>query len=117
MTQNIRFGIGVPTATEGMMYPVPYAGIDQAIRIAVEAESLGYESVWGNDHVSTQSYVRREFQQPPSYFDPLSYLSYLAAVTTEVRLATCVVLAPVPPDDGRDREMIELTASSVLPLL
>ncbi len=31
--------------------------------------------------------------------------------------ATSVVLAPVPPDDGRDREMIELTASSVLPLL
>ncbi len=94
MTQNLRFGIGVPTATEGMMYPVPYAGIDQAIRIAVEAESLGYESVWGNDHISTQSYVRREFQQPPSYFDPLSYLSYLAAVTTTVRLATCVLVLP-----------------------
>jgi len=31
--------------------------------------------------------------------------------------ATSVVLAPVPPDNGRDREMIELTASSVLPLL
>tara|TARA_Y100000590_G_scaffold391438_1_gene468053 strand:- start:9447 stop:10457 length:1011 start_codon:yes stop_codon:yes gene_type:complete len=94
VTKNIRFGIGVPTATEGMMYPVPYAGIEQAIRIAVEAESLGYESVWGNDHVSTQSYVRREFEQPPSYFDPLSYLSYLAAVTTEVRLATCVLVLP-----------------------
>jgi len=94
VTQNVRFGIGVPTATEGMMYPVPYAGIEQAVHIAVEAETLGYESVWGNDHVSTQSYVRREFQQPPSYFDPLSYLSYLAAVTSKIRLATCILVLP-----------------------
>tara|TARA_Y100000590_G_scaffold47365_1_gene50202 strand:+ start:3044 stop:4051 length:1008 start_codon:yes stop_codon:yes gene_type:complete len=92
--QNVRFGVGVPTATEGMMYPVPYADIDQALHIATEAESLAYDSIWGNDHVSTQRYVRNEFPRPPSYFDPLSFLSYVAAVTSRVRLATCVLVLP-----------------------
>ena len=89
-----RFGIGVPTATEGMMYPVPYASIQEAVELALAAERLGYESVWGNDHLSTQAYVRAEFDQPPSFFDPLGYLSYVAARTERIRLATCVLVLP-----------------------
>ena len=76
------------------MYPVPYAGIEDAIRLAIEAEAMGYESVWGNDHVSTLDYVRREFEKPPSFFDPLTYLAYVAAVTEHIRLATCVLVLP-----------------------
>ena len=94
MTEPVRFGLGVPTATEGMMYPVPYAGIEDAVRLATEAEALGYDSVWGNDHVSTQGYVRREYDQPPSFFDPLTYLAFVAAVTQRIRLATCVLVLP-----------------------
>jgi probable F420-dependent oxidoreductase len=90
----MRFGLGVPTATEGMMYPVPFAGVDQAVELAVAAERLGFESVWGNDHVSTQSYVRAEFADPPRFYEPLAYFSYLAAVTSRVRLATCALILP-----------------------
>ncbi|NED94748.1 LLM class flavin-dependent oxidoreductase [Phytoactinopolyspora alkaliphila] len=89
-----RFGIGVPTATEGMMYPVPFASAQQAVELAVVAEELGYDSVWGNDHLSTQAYVREEFDQPPSFFDPLGYLAYVAARTERIRLATCVLVLP-----------------------
>ncbi len=35
---TIRFGLGVPTGTEGMMYPVPYASIEEAVDVAVRAE-------------------------------------------------------------------------------
>lgn len=90
----MRFGLGVPTGTEGLMYPVPYADIHQAVRLAVEAERLGFESVWGNDHVTTQAYVRAEFDQPPRYYDPFGYLSYVAAVTSRVRLATAIMVLP-----------------------
>ena len=89
-----RFGLGVPTATEGMMYPVPYAGIEEAVELAIAAERLGFDSVWGNDHVSTQRYVRAEFDTPPNFFDPLSYLAFVAARTTTLRLATCVLVLP-----------------------
>lgn len=37
----VRFGLGVPTATEGMMYPVPDAEAAAAVELAVQAERLG----------------------------------------------------------------------------
>lgn len=91
---TIRFGLGVPTATEGMMYPVPYADAAEAVHLAVEAERLGFESVWGNDHASTQQYVRQEYADPPRFWDPFSYLSFVAARTKRIRLATAVAVMP-----------------------
>jgi probable F420-dependent oxidoreductase len=88
----MRFGLGVPTGTEGMIYPVPYADPAQAVDLAVRAEQLGFDSVWGNDHVSTQAYVRAEFEQPPRFYDPYLYLSYVAARTTRIRLATAITV-------------------------
>lgn len=90
----MRFGVGVPTGTEGMMYPVPYADIGQAVELSVAADRLGYDSVWGNDHVSTQRYVREEFDEPPRFYDPLGYLAYVAALTTRVKLGTAVLVLP-----------------------
>jgi probable F420-dependent oxidoreductase len=90
----MKFGLGVPTGTEGMMYPVPYADPGQAVRLAVEAERLGFDSVWGNDHVSTQRYVREEFDTPPRFYDPLGYLSYVAACTSRLRLASAILVMP-----------------------
>lgn len=90
----VRFGLGVPTATEGMMYPVPYATPAEAVELAVRAEDLGFESVWANDHLSTQEYVRAEFDEPPRFLDPLGYLAFVAARTTVLRLATCILVLP-----------------------
>jgi probable F420-dependent oxidoreductase len=86
----MKFGFGVPTGTEGMMYPVPYADPEQAVMLAIEAERLGFDSVWGNDHVSTQGYVRAEFPEPPRFYDPYLYLSFVAAETTTLGLATAI---------------------------
>lgn len=88
----MRFGFGAPTGTEGMMYPIPYANIDQAVLLAVEAERLGFDSVWGNDHVSTQAYVRAEFPDPPRFYDPYLYLSYVAGQTSTLGLGTAVTV-------------------------
>jgi probable F420-dependent oxidoreductase len=75
-----------------MMYPVPYASAEEAVQLAVAAEEMGFESVWGNDHVSTQRYVRAEFADPPRFFDPFAYLAFVAARTERIRLATCVAV-------------------------
>lgn len=88
----MRFGLGVPTGTEGLMYPVPFADPDQAVRLAIEAERLGFDGVWGNDHVTTQQYVRAEFDSPPRFYDPYLYLAYVAAETSTLRLATAVTV-------------------------
>lgn len=88
----MKFGLGVPTGTEGLMYPVPYADPDAAVKLALAAERMGFDSVWGNDHVTTQSYVQAEFPEPPRYYDPYIYLSYMAAQTTTLQLATAITV-------------------------
>ena len=71
------------------------AGIDDVARIAVEAERLGYDSVWCNDHLTTQRYVRQRWAEPPSYYDPFVALSFVAAATERVRLGTSIVVLPM----------------------
>jgi hypothetical protein len=61
----MRFGVEIPTCMAGMMYPVPFASVQDVIRLAQEAEQLGYHDVSGNDHLSTQRYVREAWATPP----------------------------------------------------
>jgi probable F420-dependent oxidoreductase len=89
---------GLPTCMEGMMYPVPFATPADVVRIAKHAEALGYHSVWGNDHMTTQRYVREEFPQPPNFWEPLITYAYLAAQTTTLRFGTGMLVTPMRRD-------------------
>lgn len=89
---------GLPTCMEGMMYPVPFADPDAILRIALHAEALGYHSVWGNDHMTTQQYVRQEFETPPNFWEPLITYAYLAAKTTTLRFGTGMLVTPMRRD-------------------
>jgi probable F420-dependent oxidoreductase len=67
-----------------------------ATRIARLAEELGYESLWTGEHMALP-----RPQVPPShrapdhpFLDPIVALTYLAASTTTIRLATGVLLLP-----------------------
>lgn len=91
----MKFGVEIPTCTAGMMYPVPFATAQDVIRVAVEAEQLGYHDVGGNDHLSTQQYVRRAWASPPDYFEPLTVLANVAARTSVVRLTTGILVLPM----------------------
>lgn len=91
----MRFGVGLPTCTEGMMYPVPFASPADVVRIAVEAEALGYYAVMGNDHMTTQRYVRDEYRDPPNFYEPLITYSVLAPQTSRIRLMTGVIVLPM----------------------
>ncbi len=90
--------VGLPTCMEGMMYPVPFASVEQVVQIAKRAEALGYDSVWGNDHMSTQRYVREEFSSPPNFFEPLITYAYLAAETERLRFGTGLLVLPMRRD-------------------
>jgi probable F420-dependent oxidoreductase len=91
----MRFGVGLPTCTSGMMYPVPFATPDDVVRVAVEAEQLGYYEVAGNDHLSTQRYVRERWAAPPDFYEPLVTYAYVAARTSVIRLMTGVIVLPM----------------------
>lgn len=60
----MKFGIEVPNCLAGMMYPVPFATAADVVNVAMEAEQLGYYDVAGNDHLSTQQYVREAWPAP-----------------------------------------------------
>lgn len=91
----MRFGVGLPTCTAGMMYPVPFATSDDIVEIAIESEQLGYYEVAGNDHFTTQRYVRERFPDPPDFFDPLIAYAYCAAKTSVLRLMTGIIVLPM----------------------
>lgn len=91
----MRFSVALPTCVEGLVYPVPYITPDKLIKVGLAAERLGYHSVWGNDHLHTQNYVRAEWKTAPNYYEPLISLAVLSARTTRLRLGTAVIVMPM----------------------
>lgn len=91
----LRFGVHIPTCIEGVMYPIPFARAEDILPTALLCERLGYDSVWGNDHMTTQRYVQREFADPPNYYEPLVTFAYVAARTTRLRVCTCILVLPM----------------------
>lgn len=90
-----NFGLGIATGTEGLMYPIPYSSARDVVDLSVYAEKLGFHSVWGNDHITAQNYVREEFDnKPPRYYAPLLELAAIAERTTTLKLATALLVIP-----------------------
>jgi probable F420-dependent oxidoreductase len=89
------FGISVPNCVEGMAFPIPFAGHSDVVRVAQEAEQLGFDSILANDHWNTQNYVRSAFPDPPRYYEPLIMLAHIAAKTDTIRLVTGVIVLPL----------------------
>jgi probable F420-dependent oxidoreductase len=72
--------------------------------VATAADELGFESIWTVEHVA----VPKDYQSPYPYSesgkmggpddmsipDPFTWLSYIAAVTTNIKLATGVAILP-----------------------
>ena len=94
----MRVSAGLPTGMEGLTYPIPFSDPEAVIEIAKHAERLGYHSVWGNDHMTTQRYVRAEFPTPPRFWEPLITYSFIAAETTTLRLGTGILVMPMRRD-------------------
>jgi probable F420-dependent oxidoreductase len=89
---------GLPTGMEGLTYPIPFSDPAAIIRIAQHAEALGYHSVWGNDHMTTQHYVRAEFPTPPRFWEPLMTYAFVAAATKTLRFGTGLLVLPMRRD-------------------
>lgn len=95
---SVIVSAGLPTGMEGLTYPIPFSEPEAVIRIAQHAERLGYHSVWGNDHMTTQHYVRAEFPVPPRFWEPLITYAFVAANTKTLRLGTGVLVLPMRRD-------------------
>ena len=89
----------------GIMFAnVLFGDGEGAKAIATAADDLGYESIWTVEHVA----VPKDYQSPYPYSptgkmggpddmsipDPFTWLTYIAAVTTNIKLATGVAILP-----------------------
>jgi probable F420-dependent oxidoreductase len=71
-------------------------GIEDAqalVDLAVRAEELGFDSVWVHDHVFNVGHVLDRIGDGP-YYEPLTFLGFVAARTRRVRLGTSVLVLP-----------------------
>ncbi len=91
----MELGVGLPTST-------PYASVGSILRIAEEAERLGYNSVWTYERLlypiaGTTRPDGSTQMLPDSYkstYEPIETLSFVAARTQRVKLGTSIVNAP-----------------------
>ena len=91
----MRFSVQLPTCTEGLVNPVPFATPADFIRLAQAAERLGYDAVWGNDHITPAPYVRTKWADPPNFYEALVTLATVGAQTERIRLGTAVLVLPL----------------------
>lgn len=91
----MRFSVSIPTCREGLSLPLPFGSPDDATRIALRAEDLGYHSVWANDHITPPAYVSADYDTPPRWIEPLITLAFVAARTRGIRLGTAVLVLPM----------------------
>jgi probable F420-dependent oxidoreductase len=92
----MKFSVGLNTGFEGVMVPVGFAHAADFIAQARLCERLGYDSVWGNDHITTQDYVRKLHPgQIPNFFEPLITLATIAGATSRIGLGTALTVLPM----------------------
>lgn len=98
----MKFSICLSTGYEGLVYPVNFCKPQDLVRQSQLAEKLGFDSVWGNDHITTPNYVRDHFTDSPNFYDVLITLAMIAQATTTLRVGTALLVVP-------NREPVYLT--------
>ena len=92
----MKFSVALPTSYEGLGYPVGLVrDASTFVRLAREAEALGYDGVWANDHLVTPRFLRDSPDGAPRFYDPLVVLAQIAGATDGIRLGTAVVALPL----------------------
>jgi len=95
----MKFGIRLPNSG-------PLATRENMVKVAEEAEKLGFDSIWVHDHIlwgteqhrthlSAGSAEALDKTQGPNFYESITTLSYIAGRTTNVRLGIAVLVVPL----------------------
>jgi probable F420-dependent oxidoreductase len=90
----MKFSVCLSTGYEGLAYPVGFCEPQDLIRHGQLAEELGYDSVWGNDHITPPFYVREHVKASPNFYDVLITMAMIAQATTRLRVGTALLVMP-----------------------
>lgn len=91
----MKFGYSIPS-NQG------FEDVHELVQLAALAEEQDFDSVWASEHLFHSSYIAERLDDRP-YFEPLTILTAVAAVTSKVRLGTSVLVLPWhdPPRLGK----------------
>jgi probable F420-dependent oxidoreductase len=95
---KISFGIRVPNSG-------PLSGVENIVRTAQKAEELGFDSIFVHDHVVWSTEMHRHHissgahealadDQSADFYEALTVIGYLAAVTSRVQLGVACLVMP-----------------------
>lgn len=87
------------------------ADVHDVLALAVEAEQLGFDSIWTADHLLHTGKVRERLDERP-YWHPLGVLSAAAVMTTRITLGTSVMVLPYHEPVGMAKYAATLDALS-----
>ena len=95
----MKFGIGIPNCREGRGVPSPFGEPSKIVSLTREAERLGYDSVWADDHIVVTQRMHKEGMDlrdgtHPNWYDPLVTLAACATTTSRIQLCVGVVCVP-----------------------
>ena len=89
----MRFGLALPHY--GFSFPdAGPASFDRVAEVALEAERLGFDSVWASDHFYLSIAKYGGGERLHEALEPVTTLAGLAAITSRIRLGTLVLSAP-----------------------
>lgn len=110
----MKFGIKLP-------HSGALAGVESIKRIALEAEDLGYDSVWVHDHVTYDTdwfahrgsgLIEQTEGLAPDLYESLTTLTYVAGFTERVKLGTAILVLPLRDPRVLARQAMTLQALS-----
>jgi len=87
------------------------ADVHQVLELAVEAEQLGFDSIWTMDHLLNIGRVRQRLRDRP-YWHALGVLSAAAVMTSRITLGTSVMVLPYHDPVGMAKYAATLDALS-----
>ena len=91
----MKFGYVLPTCQEGLDQPPAFGGPKELIEIAQMAEKLGFDSLWGNDHITPWETLRATHgQQPLNWYEILITMACCATATERIELGLGVIVMP-----------------------
>ena len=89
----MKFSVCLSTGYEGLAYPINFCTGQDLVETAKLCERLGYDGVWGNDHITTQQYVREIYPgQVPNFYEPLITMAMIAQATEKLRVGTALLV-------------------------
>lgn len=93
----MKFDIALPNCMEGFLVPANFAGPEDLVQFAQDAERLGYYAIWGFDFTAPVPELRgpNASEGEPNWYELMISLASLIGVTKTIKLGAGVVIIPL----------------------